>query len=128
MRAGYADLLNSASGITVFAPNNSAFDALPAGTVSGMSQSELQNVLGFHVIPARLSASDLIQAINNNPDNQYLRLQTLNNKTLYAYLSDGSVYLVDGKGNRVKVVQTDVSADNGVIHAVESVLMPYSTY
>lgn len=124
-RAGIADMLNQADGVTVFAPDNDAFNALPSGALNSMSNTELQNVLSFHVLPGKVTSSQLIDAIQSAPRGQYYRLQTINGKSLYAYLQGGSVYLVDGKGNRVKVTQTDVNADNGVIHAVESVLMPY---
>ena len=128
--AEYVDLLKGVDGVTIFAPTNDAFNALPDGTVNSLleagNKSQLQDILSFHVIPAEVSAAQLLEAIEGS-DNQYLRLQTISGKSLYAFTEDGNVYLMDGKGNKIQVVQTDVPADNGVIHAVSGVLMPYET-
>ena len=128
--AGYTDLLNSSTGFTVFAPTDGAFDKLPDGTVNSLvsnsDKSDLQDLLQYHVIPTRITAAQLTQAISDNSRN-YLRLQTMSGKSLYAYTEGGNVYLVDGKGTKVMIEQTDVTADNGIIHVVSDVLMPYST-
>ena len=112
-----ADLGGTLSGpgpFTVFAPPNSAFDALPAGTVATLTQPEnkdqLTSILTYHVVPGRLMASDL-------RDGQ--TLTTVNGQTLMVRISGGTV-TVGG----ATVTQANVRASNGVAHVIDRVLMP----
>lgn len=112
-----ADLVETLSGsgpFTVFAPPNSAFEALPAGTVETLLEPEnkgqLTSVLTYHVVPGRLSASDL-------QDGQMLT--TVNGAQLKVSVANGMV-MVGG----ATVTQADVYASNGVAHVIDRVLVP----
>lgn len=114
--AELAATLSSDGPFTVFAPPNSAFAALPAGTVETLLQPEnkaqLQGVLTYHVVQGRLSASDLM-------DGQ--TLTTVNGATLTVRKMDGKV-MVGG----ATVTQANVYASNGIAHVIDSVLLPPS--
>ena len=112
-----ADLAGTLSGpgpFTVFAPPNSAFDALPAGTVASLVQpankAQLTSILTYHVVPGRLMAADL-------RDGQ--TLTTVNGATL-TVRKTGNTVMVGG----ATVTQADVRASNGVAHVINKVLMP----
>ena len=124
--AELSDLLGSDGDFTVFAPNDEAFNKLPSGTVSDLTQSsnkeKLQGILSYHVIASRISAADLMKAIEANKG--YFRIQTISGESLIASMEDGNVILTDGNGNVSTVTATDVEADNGVIHVIDTVLMP----
>lgn len=125
---GAADLVgtfDAPGDYTVFAPTDAAFDALPAGTVNSLvtdQKEKLKGILGYHVIPARVTSTQLVEAIKANRN--YYRLQTLTGQSLIATLQGGKVILIDGDGNRSTVVITDVEASNGIIHAIDAVVMP----
>lgn len=124
---GAADLVetfDAAGDYTVFAPTDDAFNALPAGTVDGLvsgPKATLQGILAYHVIPARISSGRLVELIKRNRN--YFRMQTLSGQSLIATMQGGKVMLIDGNGNRSTVVITDVEASNGIIHAIDSVVM-----
>ena len=125
--AELGDLLGGEdSEFTVFAPTNEAFDKLPEGSVSDLTQSsnkqQLQGILSYHVIPSKISAADLMKAIESHDG--YFRLQTISGQSLIASLEDGNVVLTDGSGDKATITSTDVAADNGVIHVIDTVLMP----
>ena len=112
-----ADLVEALSGegpFTVFAPVNSAFDALPAGTVSTLlepaNKAQLQGVLTYHVVPGKLMASDL-------SDGQMLT--TLAGGQLEVEIMNGTV-----KVGGATVAMADVEASNGVAHVIDTVLLP----
>lgn len=110
---------------TVFAPTDAAFGKLPEGTVNTLvttGKETLKGILAYHVVPAVLDAATLTKAIQDN--NNYYLLQTLGGQTIVATIKDGSVQLIDGNGNRSTIVMTDVEASNGVIHAIDTVVMP----
>lgn len=110
---------------TVFAPTDDAFGKLPEGTVNALvtSQKEtLKAVLAYHVIPAKITAEQLIAAIKKNKN--YYMLQTLGGQKLIATINNGNVELIDGNGGRSTVIMTDVEASNGIIHAIDTVVMP----
>jgi uncharacterized surface protein with fasciclin (FAS1) repeats len=110
---------------TVFAPTDAAFDKLPDGTVDNLvtkQKETLKKVLAYHVIPAKITSTKLVEAIKANKN--YYMMQTLGGETLVATINSGNVEIIDGNGNRSTVVITDVDASNGVIHAVDSVIMP----
>ena len=110
-----ADLVASGTGpFTVFAPVNAAFAKLPAGTVETLvkpeSKTALSGILTFHVVSGKVHAKDLT-------DGQ--KVKTVNGQELTVSIKDGEV-----KINGAKVVMADVEASNGVIHAIDAVLIP----
>lgn len=125
---GAADLVktfDSPGEYTVFAPTDDAFEALPEGTVNSLvtnQKDKLKGILSYHVVPARITSGQLVKAIKTNKN--YYRIQTLGNQSLIATIEGGEVMLIDGNGNRSKVVMTDVEASNGLIHAIDAVVMP----
>lgn len=124
-----ADLVNVLNGdgpFTVFAPTNAAFDKLPEGTVAALLKPEnkatLSAILTYHVVSGKFVASDVLAAIKAN--NGSFTIPTVQGGELVATLKDGKVILTDVAGNSATVVITDVAASNGVIHAIDSVVMP----
>ena len=120
------DVLASEGEFTVFAPTEAAFGKLPEGTVNDLTQEsnkeKLQGILTYHVVASKISAADLMKAIEAN--NGYFRIQTMGGNSLIASIEDGNVILTDGNGDTATVTSTDVEASNGVIHVIDGVLMP----
>lgn len=124
--AGLVETLQGEGPFTVFAPNNAAFDALPDGTVETLVTEDTQtlgNILTYHVVAGEVMAADVIAAIEAAGDAGYT-IETVNGATLTATLNGGNVVLTDAAGGTATVVATDVDADNGVIHVIDTVLMP----
>ncbi len=124
--AGLVDTLNSAGPFTVFAPVNNAFAALPAGTVETLLKEEnrddLTAVLTYHVVPGKLSGSELLRRANAG--GAQARLTTVQGGTLTVVPSGRGVAVVDAGGNQSVVTTADVNQSNGVIHVVNRVLLP----
>lgn len=124
--AGLVETLNGEGPFTVFAPTNAAFENLPEGTVESLLKPENKNtltaVLTYHVVAGQFKAADVVKAIKEN--NGKFSITTVQGGTLIASLSDGKVILTDEKGNNSTVVIADVAASNGVIHAIDTVVMP----
>lgn len=124
--AGLVDTLMSPGPFTVFAPVNSAFDKLPAGTVATLLKPEnkatLTKVLTYHVVAGNFSAADIVAAIKKG--NGKASFKTVAGGKLTAKLSGSSVVLTDEKGGKSTVTIADVKQSNGVIHVVDSVLLP----
>jgi uncharacterized surface protein with fasciclin (FAS1) repeats len=124
--AGLIETLSSEGPFTVFAPNNAAFDKLPAGTVDGLLKPEsldkLKAVLTYHVVSGKFDAAAVTEAINKN--NGKYTVTTVQGGTIVLSLKDGKVILTDSNGGTSTVVLADVAASNGVIHAIDSVVMP----
>ncbi|MWV29163.1 fasciclin domain-containing protein [Aurantiacibacter rhizosphaerae] len=124
-----ADLGETLSGdgpFTVFAPTNAAFDALPDGTLETLTTEDteqLGNILNYHVVSGEVMAADLMAAIAAAGEEGYT-IETVNGGTLTAMMQDGNVVLQDAQGNTATVASTDVDASNGVIHVIDTVLMP----
>ena len=120
------ETLNGEGPFTVFAPTNAAFENLPEGTVESLLKPENKNtltaVLTYHVVAGQFKAADVVKAIKEN--NGKFSITTVQGGTLIASLSDGKVILTDEKGNNSTVVIADVAASNGVIHAIDTVVMP----
>ncbi|TLP76760.1 fasciclin domain-containing protein [Maribacter sp. ACAM166] len=118
--------LNSEGPFTVFAPVNSAFDALPDGTVENLlkpeSKGALTGLLTYHVVAGKYKAGDVIKAIKANKGS--FAVKTVQGGTITLSLSVDKVMLKDEKGNMATVVIADVAASNGVIHAIDTVVMP----
>lgn len=124
--AGLVETLNSDGPFTVFAPVNAAFDALPAGTVATLlkpeNKEQLSGILTYHVVSGNVDAASLIKMIEENGGTA--TLDTVNGGTLSASVVDGKVVITDAKGGKSTVVVADVKQSNGVVHAVDTVLMP----
>jgi uncharacterized surface protein with fasciclin (FAS1) repeats len=124
--AGLVETLSSPGPFTVFAPTNDAFGKLPAGTVDTLVQPEnkatLTSILTYHVVPGRLSAADLWAAVKKGGGKA--TLTTVQGGTLIASADGKILWLTDAKGGKSKVTQSDVFQSNGVIHVVDTVLMP----
>ena len=124
--AGLVDTLEGAGPFTVFAPVNAAFDKLPAGTVDTLLKPEnkvqLVKVLTYHVVAGKVSSADLVKMIKKGHGKA--ELKTVEGGTLTASLMGGKVMLADEKGGMSTVTIADVYQSNGVIHVVDSVLLP----
>ena len=124
--AGLVETLSGNGPFTVFAPVNSAFAKLPAGAVDNLLKPEnkaaLTSILTYHVVAGKFDAAQVVQAIKDN--NGKFVIKTVNGDSLTASLSDGKVHLMDSKGNHSTVVLADVDASNGIIHAIDTVVMP----
>ncbi|GAB2695270.1 fasciclin domain-containing protein [Mucilaginibacter koreensis] len=124
--ADLVETLQGAGPFTVFAPTNEAFDKLPAGTVDNLVKPEnkatLTKILTYHVVAGRLSAADLMAKVKAG--NGKAELTTVEGGKLTAMLQGKKLYLVDEKGGKSWVTIADVFQSNGVIHVVNTVLMP----
>ncbi len=124
-----ADLVNTLKGagpFTVFAPANDAFAALPDGTVDSLLQPEnksaLTKVLTYHVVAGKVAAKDVAAAIKAG--NGRAELTTVQGGKLVAMMDGKDVVLMDEMGRRSKVTAVDVMTSNGVVHLIDSVVMP----
>lgn len=124
--ASLAETLGGEGPFTVFAPTNDAFAKLPAGTVDDLLKPEnkekLSTVLTYHVISGKFDAATVVEAINTN--NGKYTVTTVQGGSIDLSLKDGNVLLTDANGATAMVVIPDVAASNGVIHAIDSVVMP----
>ena len=114
---GAAGLVSTVSGpgpFTVFAPTDAAFAKLPAGTVEDLLKPEnkdkLSAILTYHVVSGKVMAADVVQL---------LEAKTVNGKMLKVKVNGGKVMI-----NDANVTSTDIAASNGVIHVVDSVILP----
>ena len=124
-----ADLVSTLQGkgpFTVFAPTNEAFGKLPKGTVENLLKTEnkatLAKILTYHVVAGNLDAAAVVKAIKDG--NGKVTLKTVSGGTLNASLKNGKVILTDEKGGIATVTATDLKAGNGVVHVIDTVLMP----
>ena len=119
--AGLVDTLEGKGPFTVFAPTNAAFGKLPAGTVDTLVKPEnkamLTKILTYHVVPGKLEASDLTDG---------KKLKTVEGEELTVKKADGKVMIIDAKGGASTVTISNVNQSNGVIHVIDTVLMPAS--
>ncbi|TBW28402.1 fasciclin domain-containing protein [Gramella sp. KN1008] len=124
--AELVDILKSDGPFTVFAPTNSAFEDLPAGTVESLlkkeNQKKLQAVLTYHVLAGDYKAGDIVNAIQKG--NGKASFATVNGGKVSAMLDGNQVKLQDVAGNVATVTTADVDQSNGVIHVIDSVLLP----
>ena len=120
------DALSSDGPFTVFAPTNDGFDKLPEGTLGTLlkpeNKSTLQAILKYHVVAGQFMADDVVKAINDNGGQ--FTVETLQGNKLTLKLWEGNVYVKDVNGNKAKVVIADVETSNGVIHAIDNVVLP----
>lgn len=124
--ANLVETLSGAGPFTVFAPTNNAFAKLPEGTVASLLEPEnkgtLTGILTHHVVAGKFDAAAVIAAIKANEG--AFEVTTVQGGTLVASLNGANVILTDENGNVATVVITDVAASNGLIHAIDSVVMP----
>ena len=124
--AGLVETLSSEGPFTVFAPTNDAFKKLPQGTVESLLKPEnkgaLTGILTYHVVSGKFGAEDVIKAIKAN--NGKFTVKTVQGGSIDLSLKNGNVILTDAQGGMATVVMADVAASNGVIHALDSVVMP----
>lgn len=124
-----ADLVGTLSSdgpFTVFAPTDESFSKLPEGTVEDLLKPEnkaaLINLLTYHVVPGKFPASAVVEAIDKNGGS--FVAETVQGNKIVLSLEGESVKLVDAKGNASIVIMADIPASNGVIHAIDTVIMP----
>jgi len=124
-----ADLVDTLSGpgpFTVFAPTNAAFAKLPAGTLDTLTRpenkSQLSNILTYHVVSGRMTAKDIAAAIKAGGGTA--TLTTVQGEPLTAKMMGGRLMLTDAKGGTSMVSTKDVMQSNGVVHVIDTVLMP----
>lgn len=124
--AGLVDTLSGAGPFTVFAPTNDAFGKLPAGTVDTLVKPEnkemLTGILTYHVVAGRMTAADLMAAVKKGGGKAVVK--TVNGAELTVTQSGKMLMITDAKGGMSHVTIGDVMQSNGVIHVVDTVLMP----
>lgn len=117
--AGLVKTLEGKGPFTVFAPTNMAFDKLPAGTVDTLvkpeNKKQLTKILTYHVVPGKLEAADLTDG---------KKLKTVEGETLTVKRMGDQVMLIDTKGGSSTVTIPNVNQSNGVIHVIDTVLLP----
>jgi uncharacterized surface protein with fasciclin (FAS1) repeats len=111
---------------TVFAPTNDAFAKIDAETLTSLleekNQKALANILTYHVVPGKLTATDVVAALKKG--NGAVELKALNGQVISVMEKDGKIWLKDTSGNMSEITATDVMGSNGVIHVIDSVIMP----
>ncbi len=125
--AGLVDTLSGPGPFTVFAPTNAAFAKLPAGTVDNLLKPEnkatLTKVLTYHVVPGRMTAVNLMKAVKDGEG--MAKLKTVAGETLVVkQAGPGKLSITDAKGDVAMVTIADVLQSNGVIHVIDTVLLP----
>ena len=124
-----AELVKALQGdgpFTVFAPTNDAFGKIDANTLNSLlekkNQKALANILTYHVVSGKLEASDVVAALKKG--NGKVELKALNGQVLTVIQKDGKIWLKYQNGNYSQITATDVMGSNGVIHVIDSVVMP----
>ena len=124
-----ADLVDTLSGkgpFTVFAPTNDAFAKLPTGTVDTLlkpeNKGQLTQVLTYHVVPGRITAKDLMAAVEKGGGKAMYK--TAEGEELTVEVKDGQIWIWDAKGDAAKITIKNVMQSNGVIHVIDTVLLP----
>lgn len=117
--ANLTTALEGAGPFTIIAPSNTAFSALPSGTLDRFQKPEntslLTGILNYHIVPGSLLTSQLTNA---------QKIKTTNGQEVIASVADSNTYFIDAKGNKALVTKADIKAKNGVIHIVDAVLLP----
>ena len=124
--AGLVDTLSGAGPFTVFAPTNAAFDKLPKGTVETLLKPEnkatLTTVLTYHVVAGKWDSAAVAKMIKDAGGKA--EIKTVSGGKLWAWMKGKDLILTDEKGGMAKVTIADVNQSNGVIHVIDTVLMP----
>lgn len=126
--AKLAETLSGEGPFTVFAPTDEAFAKIDAATLETLTTTDtdtLADILKYHVVAAEVNAAGLTAAIKQATDEgKDYEIETVNGGKLIAKVVDGAVVLTDAKGGTATVTATDVTASNGMIHVIDTVLMP----
>ena len=124
--AGLVETLKSAGPFTVFAPTDAAFGKLPKGTVEALLKPEnndkLKTILTYHVVAGRLDSASLMEKAKMNGGS--LELSTVSGDKLWVVVNGGKLWLKDEKGTNAGITIADVYQSNGVIHVINTVIMP----
>jgi len=124
--ADLAGTLGGTGPFTVFAPTNAAFEKIPAATRESLlapaGKADLTKILTYHVVPGRVTAADLTAQIEAGGGTA--TLTTVQGGTLTAKAANGTITLTDANGGTSTVAIADVAATNGIIHAIDTVVMP----
>lgn len=124
--AGLVETLEGKGPFTVFAPTNTAFDKLPAGTVDNLVKPEnkttLTKILTYHVVAGKLDSKELMRWIKKGKGTA--TLTTVQGGKLWVMEKDGKLWLKDEKNNVAQITISDVYQNNGVIHVIDTVVMP----
>lgn len=124
--AGLVDTLSGKGPFTVFAPENSAFEALPEGTVDTLLKPEnkamLTNILTYHVVAGNYNSKKIMKLIKKGKGKAMLK--TVSGGMLTATMEGDKLILTDEKGGKSTVTIADVRQSNGYIHSIDTVLMP----
>lgn len=124
--AGLVDTLNSKGPFTVFAPTDDAFAKLPAGTVETLVKPEnkdtLTKILTYHVVPGKIDSKKIAAMIKKGKGTATLK--TVQGQVLTFTMANGMVVITDAKGGTANITTADVYQSNGVIHVIDTVLMP----
>lgn len=124
--AGLAETLAGPGPFTIFAPTNAAFGKLPDGTVETLikpvNRPTLTAIISYHIVPGRLTSRELLAEIRSGGGKA--SLTTVNGESLIASVKEGRLLLTDAQGGTATVTQKDLPQANGVLHVVDTVLMP----
>jgi uncharacterized surface protein with fasciclin (FAS1) repeats len=124
--AGVVETLEGKGPFTVFAPTNAAFEKLPAGTVDHLLKPEnkatLTSVLTYHVVPGRIDSKELMAWVKKGKG--MAELTTVQGEKLWVMQKGNELWIKDEKGNKARITIKDVYQSNGVIHVIDTVLMP----
>ncbi|MFD2564990.1 fasciclin domain-containing protein [Aquimarina rubra] len=122
----YAEKFSGQKSYTVFAPLNGAFKKLSKDTIEKLMSSENKDdmtaIMNCHIIPGTINEQDIIKAINEGGGS--VKLRTLGGTRLIASRKRGKIYLIDKNGNSGRLMTTDIEATNGMIHTLETVMLP----
>ena len=124
--ASLVETLSGEGPFTVFAPTNGAFEKLPAGTVDGLLKPEnvekLKGLLTYHVVSGKYNAAAVIKAVEDGKGK--FTVTTVQGGKIDLSVKDGKVILTDANGKTSTVAVADVAASNGIIHGIDTVVMP----
>ncbi|MCE7029305.1 fasciclin domain-containing protein [Jiella avicenniae] len=124
--AGLVETLSGDGPFTVFAPTNAAFEKLPAGTVDDLLKPEnkdkLTKILTYHVVPAKATSEAAMQMIKD--DGGAHTVKTVEGEPITLRMDGDNLVVIDASGNGAVVTQADVMQSNGVVHVIDTVLMP----
>lgn len=124
--AGLVETLSGKGPFTVFAPTNDAFAKLPAGTVDTLlkpeNKDQLAKILTYHVVPGKIDSKKLVKAIKAGHGKAVVK--TVQGEDLTFTASAGTITITDAKGGTATVTTANVLQSNGVVHVIDTVLMP----
>lgn len=124
--AGLVETLSGPGPFTVFAPTNEAFAKLPKGTVETLvmpaNKKTLTSILTYHVLPGKVSAADIMAAAKKMGGKA--EYKTVNGEMLTFQVDGKRIWIIDAKGDKAQITIPNVNQSNGVIHVINTVLLP----